>query len=253
MPDDLKLNDLGGDDLNKGDPSPDNNNPPPGDKPADRPENVPEKFWDAEKGTVRIDEVLGAYTNLETEHGKLKGTMTPPKEYKLVKPEEYDDIDISDDDPMFSRYREFAKENKMTQAEFDRGISFWLGYNKAQFEKTMTEEVDKLGGMDKAKERVGQLKAWAKNNLSEKGQKFLEEMSVNAATIEFFEELRKNNSVQDNPPDTDNLANPGQELTEERLHDLMKKEEYWNPLKRNPELVKQVTEGFQKLYAGKKG
>lgn len=30
-----------------------------------RPDNVPEKFWDAEKGTIRTDELLKSYTELE--------------------------------------------------------------------------------------------------------------------------------------------------------------------------------------------
>lgn len=35
-----------------------------------RPGGVPEKFWDAEKGAVRVDELLKSYTELESNKGK---------------------------------------------------------------------------------------------------------------------------------------------------------------------------------------
>lgn len=39
--------------------------------PAQRPDNVPEKFWDTKTGAVRVDDVLKSYTELE----KLRGRM----------------------------------------------------------------------------------------------------------------------------------------------------------------------------------
>lgn len=37
-----------------------------------RPEGVPDKFWDADKKTVRTDDLTKAYAALEKDHGKLK-------------------------------------------------------------------------------------------------------------------------------------------------------------------------------------
>ena len=44
----------------------------PKDEIAERPENVPEKFWDAEKGEVRLDAVLKANAELEKKLGAPK-------------------------------------------------------------------------------------------------------------------------------------------------------------------------------------
>lgn len=44
-----------------------------------RPENVPEKFWDAEKGEVRVEELLKSYTHLESTRGQQQQTQTPPE------------------------------------------------------------------------------------------------------------------------------------------------------------------------------
>ncbi|SFZ81671.1 hypothetical protein SAMN02983003_0626 [Devosia enhydra] len=53
-------------------------------KPA-RPENVPEKFWDAEKGVVRTDELLKSYTELEK--GKTPAVETPDPNAAAATPE----------------------------------------------------------------------------------------------------------------------------------------------------------------------
>lgn len=50
----------------------------PAAKPA-RPDHVPEKFWDAETGQVRVDDLLKSYTALETGKGKTPdATATDP-------------------------------------------------------------------------------------------------------------------------------------------------------------------------------
>lgn len=58
----------------------------PADKPQ-RPEGVPEKFWDAEKGEVRVDDLVKSYTELEKARAK-------PAE----KPGEGGDADSNDGD-----------------------------------------------------------------------------------------------------------------------------------------------------------
>lgn len=44
---------------------------PEGSKPQ-RPDGVPEKFWDAEKGTVKTDDLLKSYSELEKKQGSAK-------------------------------------------------------------------------------------------------------------------------------------------------------------------------------------
>jgi hypothetical protein len=54
----------------------------PAAEPKVRPENIPEKFWDAETGQVRVDDLLKSYTELETKGSKPAEAQaeTPPAE-----------------------------------------------------------------------------------------------------------------------------------------------------------------------------
>lgn len=76
-----------------------------------RPENVPEKFWDTEKGELRRDSLLKSYDDREKELSRLKGDVTPVKDFreyladdmvkdgKLVLPEELEE-EVTVDDPV---------------------------------------------------------------------------------------------------------------------------------------------------------
>ena len=48
-----------------------------------------------------------------------------------------------------------------------------------------------------------------------------------------------------------NISSPSQpinQINEAQLRDLMASEEYHNPAKRNPEVVRQVESGFKQIY-----
>jgi hypothetical protein len=47
---------------------------PSNDNKPQRPEHIPEKFWDAEKGEVRVEEMAKSYAELE------RTRSTPPKQ-----------------------------------------------------------------------------------------------------------------------------------------------------------------------------
>lgn len=55
---------------------------PPSNNPVTRPDNVPEKFWDAEKGTVNTEALLKSYSELETKQSK-PAEVTPEQQDAL--------------------------------------------------------------------------------------------------------------------------------------------------------------------------
>ena len=69
----------------------------------------------------------------------------------------------------------------------------------------------------------------------------LAETSEGVEVIEFIME-----QLQSTPLGSD--ATPSAQITEEGLREMMQDERYWNPARRNDDYVKQVQEGYKKLY-----
>ena len=76
----------------------------------ERPDYVPEKFWDKEKGKLRDEDVFKSLGELEKQFSQGKHKA----------PENYDDTVLANagynkDDQIVGAYTEWAKENKISQ------------------------------------------------------------------------------------------------------------------------------------------
>lgn len=89
---------------------------------AQRPDTVPEQFWDAKKGVINTDALLKAHRDTKADYDRLKaaGTSKAPE-----KPEDYT-FDLKDvehlkapsaDDPGLQLWRQIAHKNNLTQAQ----------------------------------------------------------------------------------------------------------------------------------------
>jgi hypothetical protein len=118
-------------------------------QPPARPDDVPEKFWDSEKGAVRTDLVLKSYGDLEKkltggkgldalteeiktglEAERLKSRPEKPDGYKLQVPEgavpEGVQFDFDDKHPLVGWWRERAHAMGLSQADFDAGVAQYI-------------------------------------------------------------------------------------------------------------------------------
>jgi len=91
---------------------------------GDRPDWLPESYWDAEKG-LKADDWKAHLATLQTEAEQAKARMAGVPEkadaYELKLPEGEkmpDGFQLNPDDPRVAMAREFAHANKLTQAEF---------------------------------------------------------------------------------------------------------------------------------------
>ena len=93
---------------------------PPAATKAERPANVPEKFWDAEKGVVRHEELLASYTQLEQKLGtgdKKDDTNTQTPTYETTGKEGQTALQEVGLD--YGKYEaEFAKNGKLSDASY---------------------------------------------------------------------------------------------------------------------------------------
>lgn len=85
-----------------------------------RPPDVPEKFWDAEAGAVRVDALLKAYRDAERALGRGEHKPPPtPDGYALPKGDGIPEGLVKPDDPLWRVTIEAAHKRGMSQADLD--------------------------------------------------------------------------------------------------------------------------------------
>lgn len=160
---------------------------------SDRPEHVPEKFWDAESGQVKTDSVLESYTQLEKRFGAFTGA---PEEYEFSLSQELSEqgIELSADDPLIEQFKEMAKESNMSAEMANKLVNMYvegqyansLGGEEAE-QARIAEEMKQLG--DKAEMRINNISRWADANLSEEVREGLLEATTTAKGVMAVERL----------------------------------------------------------------
>lgn len=142
---------------------------PPVVTPAVRPEGIPEKFWDAEKGEVRVADLAKSYSELESKNGRP--TETPPVVPPVVDPAAAAATKAGLD--MAALEAEYRTDGKISDANLaklkDAGfaeadVATYIAGREAlvaQFESGVMEAAP--GGAAK----YGEMMEWAKANLSQ--------------------------------------------------------------------------------------
>lgn len=90
-----------------------------------RPENVPEKFWDADSKSVRTEAVLDSYRALEQ---RMKDGGAPPKtaeEYTFQAPEEFKDLAL--DEKRTAEFRTYCHGLGLTNKQYQGIMERYMG------------------------------------------------------------------------------------------------------------------------------
>lgn len=222
-----------------------------------RPDNVPEKFWDPDKATVRTDDLLKSYTELEKSLSKAKEKPKAPDNYDYKVPEKLRNDyglneTISEDDPYFAGYKKFAKEQGLSQEQFSNFVDFYLDMELSQGNSNMTAEFAKLGSESEAIKRIKNLRVFGNQYLSKESNAVLASLVNSAASVKLFEELANIASKGRQPADADTHIED--DLSDDKVDALMKSEAYWN--KGHPEYKetrRKVDEAFKRQETGKRG
>lgn len=195
-----------------------------------RPENVPEKFWDNETKSVKHDQVLESYSNLEKQFGSFTGA---PEQYKFSLSEELAEkgVELDLENPLISQFQEMAKEANMSQDMANKLVNMYVEGQYAdslsfeeQEQSRIQEEMGKLG--DNAKQRLSNIENWAKANLNPEQVEGLVDMATTAASVQAIEALIAKS--RNAPMQTENVGNVSQ-LSMKELTDLQfAKDEHGN-------------------------
>lgn len=179
---------------------------PKDDTPADpdRPEGIPEKFWDSKSKAVKTEDLLKAYAKLEDAHGKLKrdkmGGDVPedPAEYfkdGIELPPEVDRIGLEPDDPGLKAWGEVAKKygiGKELAVNLARDMMASMNQHMPE-PSDSTAEFEKLG--DNAQATIEGVYTWIEGaersgRLSEADVQVVNQLSSTADGIRFLAAMR---------------------------------------------------------------
>ena len=222
-----------------------------------RPAEVPEKFWDAERGELRVEALLKSYRELEQRMSQRAARPAPDASEEERRrwremmniPETPDGYQVEPkhelcgpDCAINLRLHEAGFSSEQAQLVYDLAAERLMplvAEAAQQFEAD--RQAEKLrahfGGEERFRRVAAQLKAWGAANLP---PGVLEALSTTEEGVLALERM-----MLGNEPRMERDTPPPEMLDEGELRRLMRDPRYWRS--REPEFVKRVTEGFRKL------
>jgi hypothetical protein len=226
----------------------------------ERPADVPEKFWDMDAGSVRVDTLLKSYADLErklslltqgdgglsdTTRGRLLELLGRPGEPNGYAIEAQSEL-IQPDPELNTRLHEAGFTNSQAQLVYDlAGERLMPMLAEVMAELDAQREVDRLqqqfGGAESWQTMSRHLRTWAESNLEP------EVYATLASSFDGVMALHKMAQLQE-PQLLGEDGSAGGELSEAALGEMVRDPRYWR--QRDPAFIARVTAGFKKLYAG---
>jgi len=221
-----------------------------------RPENVPEKFWDAEKGELRKDELLKSNAHLEKFVGGKKEELKDEllkeieSEAEAEKPESYDLPALPEgiteemvlENPLTEWWRQHCYDNAYNQDMFEDGVNQYIQLQQGQ-QPDLTAEVEALG--ENAKARIDNVNTWASTYFSP--DQFETIQMTLGQTAEGIEILERVMSMR-NENISSNQTEPINKLSIDDVRQMMKDPRYFDPKERDESYVRRVDDAFARLY-----
>lgn len=184
-----------------------------------RPDGVPDKFWDEESKTVKHDDVLKSYTELESKFGSFTGS---PDEFDFNVSEEMTtklkdlgvELDVKED-PLYQAAVKMAKDTNMNQEGFNQLADLYLMTQVGNAEAEVQfrdEQMQQLG--ERAEARVSNIEKWGEKNLDPELFQSLKSNLVSADMVPVLEHLITSTR---NAPVSDSSAANAPSFTESDL------------------------------------
>ena len=215
---------------------------------VERPEWLPEKF-------KSVEDFTKSYSELESMIGKKEEDIRKKVEEDILsqsladRPENVGDYKIPDyldaeqatDNKLLQWWSNHSYENGFSQDEFEQGINIYVNQMR-QGEPDYQDEINKLG--DNAEARIEAVNLFANKHFQGSSWDAVEQLCTTADGIMAIERMMENSKAEP----VANKTNTVSAMNEADLQSMMKDERYHNPAKRDNAFVKQVEDGFKKLY-----
>jgi len=244
----------------------DSGSPDGGGDAPERPEFLPEKFWDSDASKANFEGLAASYVELEKKLGssrddvrkeisdereveRAKNRPATPEDYKIDLPDgvlpEGVTFAADDNNPMLQFWRGFAHEQGLTAEIFNQGVGAYAKSLVADVPDSSVE-LKKLG--DKGPERVDAVYKFLKANLSGPNFDAIDSLVETASGVEALEQLVKLARGPNIGRNNDAVAESQNELDLGQLREMVRDPKYWQL--KDPVFVKSVDEGFKRLFPG---
>jgi hypothetical protein len=227
-------------------------------EPPHRPAGVPDKFWDRDAGQVRTDALLKSYLELERKLGSMVplpgdddeegrerlrralGVPAAAGEYRI----EVSDELLKPTPELNARLHEAGFTQEQAQLVYDLAAEHVLPLiDDVMGELHASRDVERLSkhfGGDAAWQNMArQIRTWGQANLAADVYRTLAASYDGVLAMHQMMQAREPAVLQESD-------GPQRDMDEATLTRLMRDPRYWRD--RDPAIVAQVTEGFQRLY-----
>ena len=207
----------------------------------ERPEWYPEKFWKDDDGPD-LENLVKSYNELQKKFSQ--GKHKAPEKYDTAI---FEEAGIGDDDPLYSVYKDWAKENGVSQAAFEQlaGTFIEMAQGESQqAEISYKEEYEKLG--PNADIAIKSMTDWA-SSLVRKGvwsDDDFEEFKIMGGTAQGLRALQKIRSYYGDKPVPIDVSPTSDAPSKEELMAMVGKPEYQS----DPAYRAKVEKMFENVY-----
>lgn len=227
---------------------------------SDKPAAVPDKFWNADTKEIRVDALLNSYLALEKRLSKmvplpetdedkrrLQKIMGVPDTADLYQVDLQSDL-INIDPELNARLHAKGFTNEQVQEIYDLATEKLVPMildmaAEFQADRELERLVKEFGGAEK----------WdiTSKQLQEFGQKNLPPSAYEGLCCSYDGVMALYNMMKSgaNSPIAKDNSGSFDALDENGLRNMMQSPKYWRD--RDPAFIAKVSEGFQRLYAGK--
>lgn len=220
----------------------------------ERPDFIPEKFWDADKGEVRLEGLAKSYGELEKnrvnpdklkeewESERLAARPEDPAGYTLPEDERFDQEQLAAS-PIVDIWRAAAHDAGLNQEQFEQRLTDYADAFTEQTMATMKAEKEKLG--ENADARIDAVAKWGKAALPEAEYVALSQVATSADGVKLAERMMKafREAGMEGQGDGDPVDG---EDTLEDIQKLMQTKEYFDPAHHDPKVRDRVAAYFAK-------
>lgn len=206
-----------------------------------KPEWYPEKFWNEDDGPD-LENLVKSYNELQKKFSQ--GKHKSPDKYDTAI---FEEAGIGDDDPLYSVYKDWAKENGVSQAAFEQlaGTFIEMAQGESQqAEISYKEEYEKLG--PNADIAIKSMTDWA-SSLVRKGvwsDDDFEEFKIMGGTAQGLRALQKIRSYYGDKPVPIDVSPTSDAPSKEELMAMVGKPEYQS----DPAYRAKVEKMFENVY-----